>query len=621
MLIAACAVTESTRPAPQAAPSRAQRVVLLSLDGFAAERHSENLKSGVYTDPDGVGAFERGYVVERAIPVNPTLTAVSHTSIASGAFPTVTGIVSNTFHRPGTPILQAVSGFDAPLGAEPLWEAFRRQGRRVGVLTFPGCDNTSAFRTADFGMVYVNTPAARPRVMDFDGGRFTPMSLPTGWASHSPARSASFSVDLTGSGLPQSVSFTLTALDSTDDEKIDYDTLVVDDDSDLSNGTLARSRLGEWFPLLLHAPHPDGGTRTVGAWCLVQALAADLSRVTIYRGGFFSTEAYPRAFREALEQTAGFWPGPPDERAVERHETGEGGITAADMLTQVRRFSEFFNACARTAISRESFDLLMLYQPIPDEVEHTFLLTDVRQHAYSPTRAHAAREIVTEAFRISDRAVGELSRALDFSHDALLVVSDHGMASVWEDVYLNQLLQHAALATAEKVENRWRVAPTSKMVAYANGGCAHLYVNLKGREPGGVVEPVVKDAVIQAAAVALAQAQIEGEDVVEAMFRHGELARVGLEAPDAGDLVVFLRPGMAATSSIAAPGSNWHGPAEICGQHGYLNSHPEVAAVWLARGAGVPQRRVREESLTEVASFVAALAGVQPPRQAHAWTP
>ena len=71
----------------------------------------------------------------------------------------------------------------------------------------------------------------------------------------------------------------------------------------------------------------------------------------------------------------------------------------------------------------------------------------------------------------------------------------------------------------------------------------------------------------------------------------------------------------------AAPGSSWHSLSEICGQHGYLDTHPEVAAVWLARGAGVPKRHIREESLTEVSSFVATLAGVQPPSQAQPWRP
>ncbi len=622
LVVLGCAATESARPGPTAQPvERARRVVVLSLDGFAAGRHRENLANRVYTDPDGVAAFERGYVVERAIPVNPTLTAVSHTSIATGAFPTVTGVVSNVFHAPGTPIASSVSGFDAPIGAEPLWEAFRRQGKRVGVLTFPGCDGTVPARTADFGMTYVNAPAAGARVLDLDGTRFTATALPSGWSSYSQPRRATFEVELAGAGLPRSATFTLTALDTTDDGTVDYDTLVVDDDADLANGTLARVRAGEWFPLTLRAPHPDGGVRTVGAWCLVQALAGDLSRVTIYRGGFYSVEAYPRAFREAIERDAGFWPGPPDERSVGRHEHGQPGIAPADMMTQVRRLSGFFNACARSAIAHEPFDLLMLYQPIPDEVEHAFLLTDRRQRSYTPAATAAAHELVTDTFRVCDVAVGELARALDLARDALVVVSDHGMAAVWEEVYLNQLLQHAGLAAAESVEGRWRLAPSSKIAAYASGGCAHLYLNLKGREPNGVVAPEEKDAVLQAAAVALAKAQVDGANVVEAMYRRDELAEVGLASPNSGDLVVFMTPGIAASSRIAAPGSPWHAPAEICGQHGFLATHPELAAVWLARGAGVPRRRVPEASLTEVAAFVAALAGVEPPRRAHAWTP
>ncbi|HVN76981.1 MAG TPA: alkaline phosphatase family protein, partial [Thermoanaerobaculaceae bacterium] len=452
-----------------------------------------------------------------------------------------------------------------------------------------------------------------------DASRFAPAAAPAGTVTHSPARRAAFEVEMTGPGVPRSTTFTVTALDTTDDGATNYDTLEVEGGGGADGGTPVLARTGEWFPIAIHVPHPDGGLRTLGAWCLLEGMSPDLSRVTIYRGAFHATEAYPRAFREELEQAAGFWPGAPDERAVEQHDAGKEGITGDDLLAQVRHVSAFFNACARTAIERERFDLLMLYQPIPDEVEHQYLLTDPRQRAYSPARAAAAGEMVTETFRVCDRAVGELARELDLTRDALVVVSDHGMAAVWEDVYLNQLLQHAGLATAENVDGRWRVAPSSKIVAYASGGCAHLYVNLKGREPGGVVEPGREEDVLRAAAVALAKAQVDGEDVVEAMYRRGELSQVGLESANSGDLVVFLRPGMAASSRIGAPGAAWHGPAEICGQHGYLDSHPEVAAVWLARGAGVPPRRVREESLTEVASFVSELAGVEAPRRARAW--
>ena len=600
------------RPRPPA-----RRVVLLSLDGFGAERHRDNLRQGVYTDPDGVAAFAGAYVVERAIPVNPTLTAASHASIASGAFPGVTGIVANVFKLPGTPIGQEVSGFDVPWGAEPLWQAFRRQGKRVGVLGFPGCDGTAPSRTADFGTTYVNTPFAGAHTLTFAASRFTTVTLPAGWPSDSPARRTTFGVELTGAGLPAVATFTVTALDTTDDGKADYDTLVVDDDADLTNGVLARVRAGEWFPLRLRAPHPDGGVRTVGGWCLLQALPADLDGVTVYRGGFYATEAYPRAFREALEAAAGFWPGPPDDRAVARREAGRDGITVPEMLVQMRRFSEYFTACATTAIERERFDLLLLYQPIVDEVEHRFLLVDPRQSDYTPARAAAARAAVTEAFRAGDRAVGELARGLDLTRDALVVVSDHGMAPVWESVQVNQLLQHAGLADAEKVGSRWRVAPSSRIVADAGGGCAHLYVNLEGRERGGVVGPADMAGVVQAAAVALARAQVDGSNVVEKIVPRDGLAPFGLDSPASGDLVVFLSPGFSADSGIAAPGAPWHAPAESNGRHGYLDTHAEMAAIWLARGAGVPRRRVAQESLTEVAAFVSRLAGVEPPLQAR----
>jgi len=548
---------------------------------------------------------------------------VSHASIATGAFPAVTGIVSNAFHTPHTPVFQGVSGFETSWGAESLWQAFRRQGRRAGVLTFPGCDTTSPSRTADFGMIYVNKPNAPAALITLATTQFTDAALPPGWTSFSPARRTTLTVPLAGEGAPPAVTFTLTALDTTDNGATDYDTVAVDEDGDPANGTHTRVHAGEWFPLSVHASHPDGGVRTVGAWCLLQALPPDLAGVRLYRGAFFSTEAYPREFRELVEERAGFWPGPADERSLARTLAGEEGLGVADILAQTRRFAEFFNACAAAAIARERFDLLMLYQPIVDEVEHGMLVVDPRQRDYSEGLAATGRGAVDEVYRFADHAVGQLARELDLSRDALVVVSDHGMAPVWETVYVNQLLQQAGLAEAEQVVKAgreakvWRVKASSRMVAYASGGCAHLYVNLKGREERGVVEPSDAGAIVGAAAAYLAGAQVDGQDVVEAMFRREDLARIGLDTPNAGDLVVFLRPGFNGSSQIGPPGAPFHAQAEMYGQHGFLNTHPEMAAVWLARGAAVPAGRVSEASLTGVAAFVAGLAGVQPPAQAR----
>jgi predicted AlkP superfamily phosphohydrolase/phosphomutase len=572
----------------------ASRVVLLSLDGFAAVRNRDLLARGAYRDPDGVTAFETaGMVVERAIPVDPPLTAASHIAIATGAFPDRTGIVSNVFHLPGTTINDGVSGFTAPIAAETLWQAVRRQGKRVGVLAFPGCDGRGPDRTADFGMTYVDSSFARAGEVAIPASSFRPVAR-----AGDHARQARLEVALKGDGVAASATFYLTAEDTQDPSGNRADTLVVDTDDDPDNGVVARARAGEWFPLTVQTADRDGGVRTVGAWCLLESLPPDLGEVRIYRGAFHATEAYPRSFRELLDREVGFWPGPADDAALERGLRGEGGLTMAQYLDQVRRFSQFFAAAARTAIAHEPFDLLLTYQPMPDDVEHPLFLEDPRQADYSVARAAQAATAIDDTYTIVDHAVGEIARTLDLSHDALVVVSDHGMAPLWEVVHVS----------------RRRVGPRSQMAAFASGGCAHLYANLEGREKDGVVPAGRLDEVVRTAAQALALVEVDGEPVVDAMFRRSDLAKIGLDSPDSGDLVVFMKPGFAADSQI---GGAVHEPTRYYGQHGYLNTHPEMAAIWLARGAGVPHLRRAEDSLTHVAAFVTSLLGLDPPRDAR----
>jgi predicted AlkP superfamily phosphohydrolase/phosphomutase len=625
LFLAAIALTACRASAPTAPATprpelhaTAQRVVLLSLDGYSAVRHRRLLAAGAYREAAGLAAFESwGYVVEHAIPADPTLTAVSHASIATGAPPALTGIVNNRYHVLGSGITQAISGFSAPLAAEPLWLSFRRAGKRVGVLAYPGCDNTSEARRGDFGTTYVDGPLASPQAVTLAAAAFAPAA--PGLArerTFSPPRSARLAVSFAAdSGVPVS-DFVLTAIDTVDDGASAYDALLVDDDADPGNGVLATAHAGEWFPLSLHAAHADGGERLVGAWCLLQSIAPDLAAVRIYRGAFNATEAYPRAFRERLDAEASFWPGPADDRALERGIAGEGGLAVADYLEQARRFAAYFSACMRVAVAHETFDLLLTYQPIVDEVQHACTISDPRQRFYSEGMVDTAGRTVDQAYLIADAAVADLSLALDLSRDALVVISDHGIAPIWETVHLNEVLRRAGLADQVDRKGRPAVAETSQMVAVASGGCANLYVNLIGREPGGVVPADRVDEVVRKAAQALALVEVDGEPVVEAAYTRAQLAAIGLDAANAGDLVVFMRPGYAATGGI---GGATHERASYVGQHGFLATHPEMHAIWVARGAAVPRARRAQAPLTEVAAFVSHLAGVPPPLQARPW--
>jgi predicted AlkP superfamily pyrophosphatase or phosphodiesterase len=112
---------------------RAERVVMVSYDGLGADLAWQWIRGGLAAEPDGLaGLAGQGLAVRRLRMVSPTLTAVNHATLATGRPPSATGIVGNSFHRPGTPITRSTSGYATSPEAPALWTAASRQGVRVG---------------------------------------------------------------------------------------------------------------------------------------------------------------------------------------------------------------------------------------------------------------------------------------------------------------------------------------------------------------------------------------------------------------------------------------------------------------------------------------------------------
>ena len=179
VLVLAAALALSCRSAPPAAPPAAvpappaappRRVVLLSLDGADADTLHRLYAAGELTAGGFARFFREGQVADRLVPVDPTLTSTNHISLATGYTAERTGIVSNLFHPAGAPFLELTSGFTAEIGTETLWEAARRQGRRVAVATWPGVDGAGPRRRADWGMFYSEEPDRRSDLVTVESG-------------------------------------------------------------------------------------------------------------------------------------------------------------------------------------------------------------------------------------------------------------------------------------------------------------------------------------------------------------------------------------------------------------------------------------------------------------------
>jgi type I phosphodiesterase/nucleotide pyrophosphatase len=594
LCLSACQTVPPSTPLGAEAAGPPRRVVLLSLDGASADELHRLHGQGAFTAGGFARFFAEGQVADWLVPVNPTLTAPNHISLATGYPAEQTGIVGNNFHRPDAPFLETVSGFAAPIETETLWEAARRQGRSVGVVTWPGADDTDERRRADWGMVYVNTPDREAELVTLES-RSWKSTAPPGIQSSSPVREARVTV---GEG-PSAQTFDLLAVDRTDDGKVNYDGLMV-----LQAGGENRTPVsaGAWqdFPCRLSSdasPPRD----TVCAVKLLE-LGADLATARLYFASLYTFRAYPSDFAAALAGQRLVWPGPPDDRRLTATWAGKPGIDLETWIEQDVRFTRFFGDSLLAAVQRPDWDLVMGYMPVLDEAGHQLTLTDPRQPGFSPQRAEelaAARQRVWEAV---DRELARLLAAIDLQETVVAIVSDHGMAPVHTLLDPNVLLREQGFLAAD-AEGEVLEAGTS---AYAVGSGGFSQVYTAPNAPGQF------DLLLKLHRL-FADWQVDGERPVELIFDRHDAFEAGLDHANSGDLILFFRQGYSARGGSLKEGRA-SVPADVLGMHGYYNVHPEVQGIYMAVGAGIGKGNAGIVRNLEVAGRVAGWLGIEKPR-------
>ncbi|HBL32124.1 MAG TPA: hypothetical protein DD490_35325 [Acidobacteria bacterium] len=583
--------------APPAAGGRpdppARRVILLSLDGAEAETLHRLWRQGALSK-EGFGRFFKdGQVADHLVPVAPSLTAVNHISLATGFAPDGTGIVGNNFHPAGTPFLDVVSGFSAPIASETLWEAARRQGKRTAVLTWPGADGTDARRVGDWGLTYVGAPLLDPELVVLAPADWTPAE------AHDPRLQGlrSFAPILVAR-LPQR-GFEIAVLDRTDDRQTGYDTVV----PLVAPPARAPLEVGQW-----------GGVPCVGPWlegeaelattCLVKLLelAPDLATARIYLNDVSINEAYPEAFAREFAESGLLWPGPPDDGFLSAAWKGEPGIDLATWVEQSERFTGFFGAALRLAVARDDWDLLMGYFPTIDEAGHQLLLTDPRQELFTPQRRAECARARLRIWQAVDRELAAILRVADLRDTRVVLVSDHGMLPIHTALDPNVLLQEKGLLAADKA----KILEEGTIVrAVTGGGSAHVYVR--------------EDAPDRARLLTELRDLFTGwtlpdgtRPIVRAVFRE-DAGEIGLRHPDSGDLILFSATGYGFSGAGLRKGTSVF-PSPAAGMHGHLPGDPRLNSIYLALGAGLRKGNAGIVRNVDVAGRVAGWLGIEPPR-------
>jgi predicted AlkP superfamily phosphohydrolase/phosphomutase len=581
-------------PAPTVQPeTRRHPVIVIGWDGAQAGAIYDLMASGSL--PHFAALAGQG-VRAAAQSVDPPLTAPAFSSMATGSYPALTGMVSNDFHDPNDSFYWYRSAFDEPFDqAEPVWVTASRNGLTTATVFFSGASPAFPDQMADYSVGYGVREA-------YSSQQTVPLAPAKAWenapVSYSPALEGAFQI-------PEIAHVRLLVVDTTDDHTANYDAVLLT--ASLDGGENSRKvtnrtpkiTAGGWGSLILRT------SPFSGADILIQKI--DSGQVTLFHSAVERNTAAPSSLIKALNQKFSFPPAEPDTYALQH-----GWITPLDYLHMLGRFSDWLAKVTAWVSETYHPDLLFTWQVGFDAAGHAFMLQDPRQAGYSPERANDYAGYLLQAAQVSDLALGTMLRQVDLKDTTVLMVADHGMAPCHTTVYVNTLLQQAGLLTLDKRD--YVVVNRSRAFAVASGGATHIYINLKGREQDGIVS-VGEYLAVQKRIIDLFKSVVDpvtGKPVFQRVLARSDLGPLGLDHINSGDVFVQAAPGYTL--------DGWRGkrsafaPSPDLGQHGYDSSLPEMQGLFIAAGYGIPStgEEIPPLRIVDIAPTIASLLDFMP---------
>lgn len=615
----------------------ARRAIFFVSDGMRHDLLERYAAAGLL--PVLAGLMARGAVGEDGcLPALPTNTGAGWATLATGAWSGTSGALNNVFHLAGTPIVQPTSGFDALLNrAETLAQAAERQGLRTACLEWPGTiPATSAGPVVDFRDFYADRGAllnADPPGYDAGIARRLALvdarsDLPpaAGWRnvprSCLPPREAAVTIPTRRPEENPDRRYYIYIFATTPSG---YDRVLIAAEQKDGGAAVCELAQGDWRPV--RVPLRDG--RLAGFHFKLIALAPDLARFWLAFTAISRARANPAELEDLLASDAF-----PVVETADHGPIEAGLVDAETYVEQGLLFYARAEQVYRHVVETYRPDVLFAGAPVTDEFSHQFMARVTPSFpGYDAATAPRYEGFIQQAYAGADRLLGSLLGL--FPEDTTtLVSSDHGFGAAWYSVNANLVLARAGLLAFDPAG---RPLPESRAVAYWAGGTCNVYVNLAGREPGGVVPTPELEQVkgqIVAAFAALDGEGADGGRVIDRIYRYEETGAIETSCGPAsmrfpgrtGDIVVFAAP----PHQFDAPDpERLVAPSPLLGQHGYLPDtmdarlNVNMRSPLVLAGPGVGRGvRIAGARAIDLAPTLAALLGIAPPAQAdgHALT-
>jgi predicted AlkP superfamily phosphohydrolase/phosphomutase len=634
------------------------KVSLIGLDGLEPSLIRRYFKDNRL--PNIKRLAEEGTMAE-CIPVFPTNSASNWNTISTGAWPKTHGVTDMVVHMPGKDLTEVDSGFYSNIcRAEQLWLTCERYDKKVILLKYnvswppnmrkgiqvegfgapggpasrPWGSNPSAISPSS---CYSSVPLNSAKLVKFSEAKVSD------WEHFGPAKLSPLPPLETFMRIgpeDHSIEYAILLLASPSSPKNGYDKVLITKNKDSKSFTLQKGQLSDWliedfefkgkiirgsFRMKLmdlqygsiHNKNSDCSQSNifklfvsqvfpVGGWSFPSNIAGDLVKKF---GPFLeSASHFPFVFGWIDEQTY-----------------------IDDMAYQ----ANWIGNATRYLMSKYGWDLYMTHWQGTDNTHHGFLRFDKR--VLTKYQSQVADDVVLKSHELADKLVGDIFTA---SHDSsednkdeiyTFVVSDHGQVMGKRRFFINAYLYQKGLIKLKRDSATGKVnIDWDRTKAFAQG-MVHLFVNLKGREPKGSVNPGRDyDDLVETLIDLLYEIRDPktGRRPISLALSNKEAEFLGLSGERAGDIIfaagstyaidnrVKISEDLFEDLGIGFPDGSIHGaqfPTVDMGKNGTMKT------VFIAHGPTVKKGYVRKKpvSVLDIAPTIAYILGISAPKDSE----
>ncbi len=521
---------------------RPGKLMLFGIDSATPELTMKFVEEGAL--PNIEKLIKRGVFCNNALPAFPTLTPSNWTTIATGATPGTHGITDFTVHHVGEPLDKTYLGFTTEENsAEYIWNAAARAGKRSILMKYTaswpprldngvqidGCvPNCGHHICRDHLFVWQGTPRdTSPDEDETSSERMRSDSMAWTQQSKKDMYAGSMKVVLGRAGewasalskdalegklVLTSYSGQTTVFHILVEKRAGkgYDTVSIfsGKDPDKKITEFGPGKWSGWIPIEFgDSPALRGETL-----CKCLALAPDATELRLYFLNVMPQTGYSQPEELALELAenipGAFIQGPPIGAM-------EAGWIDPQTFCEAAHFqADWYSAASIYLLKKEDWDLFFIQTHAVDHCQHSWFNTADPHTAPSREKSDEYMGYLKRVYQAADKIIGRVIDQCADEDTLVVVVSDHG-AKCYETLIMDEagwdrgfaareVLKKAGLGVMKKDPGTGKeVYDWSKTRAAAIRDC-FIYVNLKGRDPEGIVEPGEEyDRVVEQAITAM----------------------------------------------------------------------------------------------------------------------